>query len=69
MPSACWGEGNGNPLWYSCLENSMDKGAWWAIVHGLTKTQTQLGTQHAHCVLDIILGTEKTKSGECNPCL
>ena len=27
------GEGNGNPLQYSCLENSMDRGAWWAIVH------------------------------------
>ena len=28
------GEGNGNPLQYPCLENSMDRGAWWAIVHG-----------------------------------
>ena len=28
------GEGNGNPLQYSCLENPMDRGAWWAIVHG-----------------------------------
>ena len=31
------GEGNGNPLQYSCLENSMDRGAWWATVHGITK--------------------------------
>ena len=31
------GEGNGNPLQYSCLENPMDGGAWWAIVHGVTK--------------------------------
>ena len=31
------GEGNGNPLQYSCLENPMDRGAWWAIVHGATK--------------------------------
>ena len=31
------GEGNGNPLHYSCLETSMDRGAWWAIVHGVTK--------------------------------
>ena len=31
------GEMNGNPLQYSCLENSVDKGAWWAIVHGLTE--------------------------------
>ena len=36
------GEGNGNPLQYSCLENSMDRGAWWAIVHGITKSQAQL---------------------------
>ena len=28
------GEGNGNPLQYSCLENSIDRGAWWAVVHG-----------------------------------
>ena len=34
------GEGNGNPLQYSCLENSMDRGAWWATVHGVTKSQT-----------------------------
>ena len=31
------GEGNGNPLQYSCLENSMDRGAWWAIVHRVAK--------------------------------
>ena len=34
------GEGNGNILQYSCLENSMDRGAWQAIVHGVTKSQT-----------------------------
>ena len=33
-------EGNGNPLQYSCLENSMDRGAWWATVHGVAKSQT-----------------------------
>ena len=33
---------NGNPFQYSCLENSMDRGVWWAIVHGVTKSQTQL---------------------------
>jgi len=32
------GEGNGNPLQYSCLENPMDRGAWWATVHGVAKT-------------------------------
>ena len=36
------GEGNGKPLQYSCLENSMDKGAWQAKVHRFTKSQTQL---------------------------
>ena len=35
------GEGNGNPLQCSCLENPMDRGAWWAAVHGVTKNQTQ----------------------------
>ena len=34
------GERNGNPLQYSCLENPMGKGAWWAIVHGVTKSRT-----------------------------
>ena len=36
------GEGNGNPLQYSCLENPMDRGAWWAIVHGVAESRTQL---------------------------
>ena len=36
------GERNGYPLQYSCLENSMDKGAWQATVHGVTKSQTRL---------------------------
>ena len=34
------GEGNGNPLQDSCLENPMDGGAWWAAVHGVAKSQT-----------------------------
>ena len=33
-------EGNGNPLQYSCLENSINEGVWWAIVDGVTKSQT-----------------------------
>ena len=33
-------EGQGNPLQYSCLENSMDRGAWWATIHRVTKSQT-----------------------------
>ena len=37
-----FGEGNGTPLQYSCLENPMDGGAWWAAVHGVAKSQTRL---------------------------
>jgi len=37
----CPGERNGNPLQYSCLENPMDREAWWGIAHGVTKIQTQ----------------------------
>jgi len=36
------GEGNGNPLQYYCLENPMDRGAWWATVHGVAKSETRL---------------------------
>ena len=36
------GEGNNNPRHYSCLENPMDRGAWWAIVHGVTQSRTHL---------------------------
>ena len=38
----CPGEGNGFPLQYSCLKNPMDRGAWQATVHGVTKSWTQL---------------------------
>ena len=48
------GEGNGNPLQYSCLENPMDGGAWWAAVHGVARNQTQLSdftlTFHFHAL-------------------
>ena len=39
---SCTGEGNGNPLQCSCLENSRDGGAWWAAVYGVTQSRTQL---------------------------
>ena len=35
-------EGNGTPLQYSCLENPMDRGAWWATIHGVAKSRTRL---------------------------
>ena len=48
------GEGNGNPLQYSCLETPMDGGAWWATVHGVAKGQTRLSnltfTFHFHAL-------------------
>ena len=48
------GEGNGNPLQYSCLENPMHGGAWWAAVHGVAKSWTQLSdftfTFHFHAL-------------------
>ena len=43
------GERGRNPLQYSCLENSMDRGAWWATVHGVAKSQTRLSDQHFIC--------------------
>jgi len=42
------GEGNGNPLQYSCLKNSMDRGAWWATVHSVTKSWTWLKRLSMH---------------------
>ena len=42
------GEGNGNPLQYSCLENPMDRGTWWATVHGDAKSWTRLSDWYFH---------------------
>ena len=48
------GEGHDNPLQYSCLENPVDRGAWWGTVHGVTKSRTRLKhlstAQHTHRV-------------------
>ena len=41
-------EGNGNPLQYSCLENPMDRGAWWVTVHSISKSQTQMKQLSRH---------------------
>ena len=52
-----FGEGNGTPLQYSCLENPMDGGAWWATVHGVAKSQTRLSdftfTFHFHALKEM----------------
>ena len=53
-PQRADGEGNGNPLQYSCLENPMDRGAWLAAVHGVVKSRTRLSdftfTFHFHAL-------------------
>ena len=46
-----FGEGNGNPLQYSCLENSTDRGAWWATIRGVAKGQTRLSTAATHSLV------------------
>ena len=42
FPLSCIGEGNGNPLQCSCLENPRDGGAWWAVIYGVAQRRTQL---------------------------
>ena len=49
------GEGNGNPLQYSCLKNSMDRGVWWAIVHGCKRTGHNLKTKQQKQYLSHVL--------------
>ena len=55
VPQVTNGEGSGNPLQYSCLENPMDGGAWWASIHGVAKIRTQLSdftfTFHFHALV------------------
>ena len=57
------GEGSGNPLQYSCLENPMDRGAWQATVHGVAKSWTRLSNQHLFkCPQSSIISTLGTLS-------
>ena len=46
------GGGHGNPLQYSCLENPMDTGAWWSVVHRVAKSQRRLKRLSMHCTSD-----------------
>ena len=57
------GEGHGNPLQYSCLENPLDREAWWAVVHRVTKSWTQLMRLSTYAWL-ISLGVTKAKKSE-----
>ena len=59
------GEGNGNPLQDSCLENSMDRGAWWATVHGVTKNWPQLSDWAQNRLKSIIMHFEKSLTVHC----
>ena len=62
------GGGNGNPLRYSCLENPMDRGAWWATVHRVTKSRTRLKQLSMHTcmcecgkLMPLICETERSR--------
>ena len=72
------GEGHGYPLQYSCLENSIDRGACWATVHGVTKSQPQQSSQHTHThththFLAALWGTwdlsSPSRNWTCAPCI
>ena len=57
------GEGNGNPLQYSCLENPMDRGAWRATVHGVAKSWTRLSNFTSHTKKDFHYNAEYLPQG------
>ena len=59
------GEGNGNPLQYSCLETSMDRGAWWATIHRVTKSWTGVILTQSCDLRDL---SSLTRDGTCAPC-
>ena len=65
---SCIGEGNGNPLQCSCLENPRDGGAWWAAVSGVAQNQTQLKWLSSSSS-SLILPAQALKAFDfCNPC-
>ena len=49
------GGGNGNPFQYFCLKNPIDRGTWWATVHGVTKSQTRLSAHAGAFQFDVVL--------------
>ena len=62
---SCIGEGNGNPLQYSCLENPMDGGAWWAAVRGVAQSRTRLSDLAAAAAAGIALQSHLSYFQKC----
>ena len=58
------GGGHGNPLQYSCLENPIDRGAWWATFHGVAKSQTRLKQLSIHAAQSVLPTTESVEYTE-----
>ena len=61
---SCIGEGNGNPLQCSCLENPRDGGAWWAAVYGVTQSQTRLKWLSSMLIVDKGGATEEKSANQ-----
>ena len=59
------GGGHGNPLHYSCLENPMHRGAWWATVHGITKSQTRLKFPTMHIRVGLLCTESLVQNFSC----
>ena len=62
----CFGEGNGNPLQYSCLENSMDGGTWQAAVHGVAQSWTQLKQLSSSCNVCLFIFSQTLSIDMCS---
>ena len=62
------GEGNGNPLQYSCLENPMEGGAWWATIPGVTKSRTRLNNFTSLHFIPITRGFPRSSVGKESAC-
>ena len=67
---SCIGEGNGNPLQYSCLENPRDGGAWWAAIYGVAQSRTRLkqlsSSSSSNQLLMGFPGGSEGKAAACN---
>ena len=64
---ACIGEGNGNPLQYSCLKNPRNGGAWWAAIYGVTQSWTRLKRLSSNSSFSSVQFSHSVLSDLCNP--